>query len=315
MSEPVAETRRVTALVMPTLQSSPCGQVHRTSVMVGDALPAVPPLPPAPPDPALPPPVSPQPNPAPNTHTTKTSAGAVHNPVFFMTWRICGGAISGNETRSIWATVLEDALTLGRRASGRQPPEPVPIREEPHHLIPTRHHWVRRHQSPAWAGLFFRSQLFDRSFAFMTIRQQQCFQAVVMLVSYATAKLVAYCVWATFGVYLSRRGPGISFRVFDGIALGVLRWMIGFGVGVVVFFLFRPSSDDTVWQLYFLIYIPIRCLEWGFIAALLVSEGFRPFSRKMNLWVLGGIAVSILVDLIHPDMIEQGRFCVGRCLC
>jgi hypothetical protein len=32
-------------------------------------------------------------------------------------------------------------------------------------------------------------------------------------------------------------------------------------------------------------------------------------------WVAGGILVSFASDMVSPEMIEEGRFCVGRCLC
>ena len=72
---------------------------------------------------------------------------------------------------------------------------------------------------------------------------------------------------------------------------------------------------ENIWLLYLVVYIPIRCIEWGIIASFLASDTFPLRSRRARLWILGGIAISILVDLVHPDMIEQGRFCVGRCLC
>ena len=39
----------------------------------------------------------------------------------------------------------------GRSASGSQPPKPLPTCEEPHHLVPTWHHWVRRPRDHRWS--------------------------------------------------------------------------------------------------------------------------------------------------------------------
>ena len=138
-----------------------------------------------------------------------------------------------------------------------------------------------------------------------------------MLLSYAVAKLLAYWGWSTYGVGLSRPATAQSERVLAGARLGVLRWSIGvvFGVSVFLASAFVPVISDNVWLWYMAIYVPIRCIEWGIIAAILASDHFKPWSRKMNRWIVGGIAVSILVDLVHPEMIEQGRFCIGRCLC
>jgi hypothetical protein len=140
VSSSVANTVTVTALVEA---SQGIAQSHCTLVMTGAALPAAPPLPPAPPDPAVPPPLSPQPNPTPNILRATTSAGTVHNPALFMARRVGDDAISGNESRAIWATAPEDALMRGRRASRRHPPKPLPIRKEPPHLVPTRAHHGR----------------------------------------------------------------------------------------------------------------------------------------------------------------------------
>jgi len=42
-----------------------------------------------------------------------TSAGTVHNPVFFMARTVGDDAISGNESGAIWAPALEDVRTPG----------------------------------------------------------------------------------------------------------------------------------------------------------------------------------------------------------
>ena len=39
----------------------------------------------------------------------------------------------------------------GSSASRRQPPKPLPIGEEPHHLVPTRSDWVRRPRDHEWS--------------------------------------------------------------------------------------------------------------------------------------------------------------------
>ncbi len=136
-----------------------------------------------------------------------------------------------------------------------------------------------------------------------------------LIISYALAKFAAYSAWATYGVRLSRPSSQLSERIRSGVGLGALRWVIGFGFGFGVFFVTLFFPVERVWSLYFLIYIPIRFVEWGIIASMLASDAFRPYSKRMLIWIVGGIVVSVLVDLVHPDMIEETRFCVGRCLC
>lgn len=137
----------------------------------------------------------------------------------------------------------------------------------------------------------------------------------VLVVSYALAKFAAYSVWAGYGVRLSRPSSQPRERMWSGLRLGALRWAIGFGFGIGVFFVTLFFPVGNIWPVYFLIYIPIRFVEWGIIASMLASDVFRPYSKQMLIWIVGGIVVSVLVDLVHPDMIEDARFCVGRCLC
>jgi hypothetical protein len=147
-----------------------------------------------------------------------------------------------------------------------------------------------------------------------------------LLVSYAVAKFLAYWAWSAYGVAQSAPGLGPSERASRGALFGLLRWLIGLLFGIGVFFasifggLLFPSAlvelaFENIWLLYLVVYVPIRYIEWGIIASFLASDAFPVRSRKLHIWILGGIAISILVDLVHPDMIEQGRFCVGRCLC
>ena len=147
-----------------------------------------------------------------------------------------------------------------------------------------------------------------------------------MLFSYAAAKFLAYWAWSAYGVAQSAPDSSPSERASRGAGFGLLRWFIGlfFGIGVFLASIFASQllpnglvqfAFENIWLLYLVVYIPIRCIEWGIIASFLASDTFPLRSRKAHIWILGGIAISILVDLVHPDMIEQGRFCVGRCLC
>lgn len=38
-------------------------------------------------------------------------------------------------------------------------------------------------------------------------------------------------------------------------------------------------------------------------------------SPRLYTWIICGAAVSFLTDMVSPEMLNEGRFCVGRCLC
>lgn len=133
--------------------------------------------------------------------------------------------------------------------------------------------------------------------------------SLVMLAFYGVVKLLAYCVWCLLALTLA----GFPERVWRAVGMGVLRWVIGLALGIGIFLLVRPARADVL-RLYFAIYIPVRALEWGLISALMLPRGERWAWRRRLAWVGGGIVLSFLTDLASPDMIEHGRFCVGRCL-
>lgn len=136
---------------------------------------------------------------------------------------------------------------------------------------------------------------------------------------YAIVKLVAYSVWCAFGLRLAGQPGGLARAAW----LGLVRWLIGLIVGTIIFFVVPAKRSDVV-ALYFAIYVPVRFVEWYILSKLLLprgaewpspsAEGFRSSTRRLP-WILGGIVLSFLTDMVSPDMIEDGRFCIGRCLC
>ena len=136
-----------------------------------------------------------------------------------------------------------------------------------------------------------------------------------MLIVYAVAKYLAYSAWCYAGVRLVQvPASGAS----SALALGALRWLLGLVFGVVVFFGAGSIDPSDAARLYFLIYSPIRLVEWGIMALVIARMATRQ-SRSapafsLFVWCVGGIIVSFLTDLLSPEGM-QGRFCVGRCLC
>lgn len=126
---------------------------------------------------------------------------------------------------------------------------------------------------------------------------------------YAIAKYTGYSLWCIYGIKLASGKIDIG----KGFALGALRWALGLLFGVVIFFLV-PVDSDNVYSMYFTIYVPVRIIEWWIMSKFLPG-GLKPLSWSYLIWIFGGVAVSFLLDLVSPEWIEEGRFCVGRCLC
>jgi hypothetical protein len=82
----------------------------------------------------------------------------------------------------------------------------------------------------------------------------------------------------------------------------------------VIFFAFA-TTRDRVWEQYLMVYTPVRAVEWSLIGLMFAPEGNKLSIGRKLAWVAAGIAVSFASDMTSPEMIEHGRFCVGRCLC
>ena len=64
-----------------------------------------------------------------------------------------------HDLRRAFAQVTELRVECAKRATGmgstsrRQPPKPLPICKEAHHLVQTRHHWGRLVPTSRWVSL------------------------------------------------------------------------------------------------------------------------------------------------------------------
>jgi hypothetical protein len=136
-----------------------------------------------------------------------------------------------------------------------------------------------------------------------------------LLAVYAIAKFLAYSAWCYLGLRLLQ--PAAAHPTL-ALKLGGVRWFIGLFLGVGIFIFLHPIDANDAARLYVLIYSPVRLVEWGIMAFLIISrvrsERASGVAFPAFLWCLGGILVSFATDLLSPDGI-QGRFCVGRCLC
>jgi hypothetical protein len=131
------------------------------------------------------------------------------------------------------------------------------------------------------------------------------------VIVYGVAKFLGYSAWGYFGYRLIHQKPSTA----QTFSAGAKRWLIGLFVGMLLFFLVRPTPE-TLMRTYFAVYIPVRFFEWMALGKIVYKDWPHQMKdRKFYLWILGGIIVSFLIDMISPEMIKEGRFCVGRCLC
>ena len=137
------------------------------------------------------------------------------------------------------------------------------------------------------------------------------------LTFYAVAKFLAYTAWCYLGLRWVDPDAATASSAFR---LGTMRWMLGLGFGIAVGIGVGSIDPDAVARTYFVVYTPVRVLEWGIMAYIIASPLERrspPWlvaAKRLPLWCLAGILVSFSTDLLSPAGLE-GRFCVGRCLC
>jgi hypothetical protein len=132
---------------------------------------------------------------------------------------------------------------------------------------------------------------------------------------YAIVKFFAYSAWCYMGL---RTVQPAAATIASSLRLGGVRWLIGLFFGAAVFVAVGSINASDAARTYFVVYTPVRLLEWG-IMAWLVATGRRPQSSsswtvRLPLWCAGGVLVSFVTDLLSPEGL-QGRFCIGRCLC
>lgn len=130
---------------------------------------------------------------------------------------------------------------------------------------------------------------------------------------YIAAKFISYSLWSYVGllVLTNIKKPSL----FDSLRLGLVRLFLGVGFGALVF-LFYQTAQEELFIKYLSIYTPIRILEWGILALIIFRKSGQKISmnKKLILWIIAGVVVSFLVDLLSPEGLK-GHFCIGRCLC
>ena len=161
---------------------------------------------------------------------------------------------------------------------------------------------------------------------------------MTLIVCYLAVKLLVYVAWCRLGVSLFR--PLEPSKTSAALKFGLFRLLLGLVFGTAVF-LWVWTLNVGDWKMprtaiYFLIYAPLRWVEWSIIGFLLQREPWslvlaprRKYATSTMsletagarmpgvLWKLGGIAVSHLADL--PLIVAQGGIDyvlpIGRFLC
>ena len=131
------------------------------------------------------------------------------------------------------------------------------------------------------------------------------------MIVYAIVKYLVYSLWCYVGL---RMFGGRITSPGAALGIGAVRWLLGLGLGIVVFFAVGSVDRSGLAVLYFAIYTPLRVLEWTVMTWLMLRQHPPASASARIAWVLGGIVISFTTDAVSPDGLA-GRFCVGRCLC
>jgi hypothetical protein len=131
------------------------------------------------------------------------------------------------------------------------------------------------------------------------------------MIVYAIVKYLVYSLWCYVGL---RMFGGRITSPGTALGFGAVRWLLGLGLGIVVFFAVGSVDRSGLAVLYFAIYTPLRVLEWTVMTWLMLRQHPPASATARTAWVLGGIVISFTTDAVSPDGLA-GRFCIGRCLC
>src|SRR5262249_18492256 len=126
----------------------------------------------------------------------------------------------------------------------------------------------------------------------------------LVIVIYAAAKFTAYVGWCYLALRLVEP---TAASLSSALQLGAPRWLRGLAFGVAVFFFVGSIDAADAARTYFLVYSPVRAVEWAIMAAVIASRVQTPLrstSMRLPLWCLGGMVVSFLTDLLSPEGLQ-----------
>lgn len=129
--------------------------------------------------------------------------------------------------------------------------------------------------------------------------------------AYLLTKFTAYSSWCYLG--LRWFDPRREKKARGSLFYGFLRLLMGifFGIGIFLAALTMNNAVKNSILTYFIIYVPVRVVEWSLLLLLLRRQGVV---SQCAAWVAGGVAISCLAD-IPLGIMEGGVVPVGRPFC
>ena len=130
-------------------------------------------------------------------------------------------------------------------------------------------------------------------------------------VAYLLTKFAAYSGWCFVG--LGWFDPSREGRVRGSLFYGFLRLLMGvfFGMAIFLAALTMNNAVKNSILTYFVVYVPVRIIEWSLMLLILRRQGALPHYAA---WVAGGVVISCLAD-IPLGIMEGGVVPVGRPFC
>lgn len=137
-----------------------------------------------------------------------------------------------------------------------------------------------------------------------------------MYIIYILVKFFAYSAWGYVALMMFCHDK--KYLVGKSLIFGSVRLLMGIFIGAVLIMLASRSLNSITNNrlfIYFLVYPPIRVVEW-LLMFLLMKLIYRKrliaqYSRVF-LWILGGVIISCLADI--PILLTQGMM-LGRIFC
>jgi hypothetical protein len=129
--------------------------------------------------------------------------------------------------------------------------------------------------------------------------------------AYLLTKFAAYSGWCYVG--LGWFDPSRERRARGSLFYGFLRLLMGvfFGMGIFLAALTMNNAVRNSILTYFVIYVPVRIVEWSLMLLILRRQGAV---LQYAAWVAGGVVISCLAD-IPLGIMEGGVVPVGRPFC
>lgn len=134
---------------------------------------------------------------------------------------------------------------------------------------------------------------------------------LVGFLAYLLTKFAAYTGWCYVG--LRWFDPSGKRKARASLFYGFLRLLMGmfFGMGIFLAALTMNNAVKNSILTYFVIYVPVRVVEWSIMLLIQRPRGAIP---QFATWVAGGVVISCLAD-IPLGIMEGGVVPVGRPFC